>query len=142
MREEAYRVIRFCISGLTATVFHYGALVLLVEEVGLRPVALANALATPCALAVSYLGNRYFVMRSTVPHVGASLRFIACYACVIGIHSGAMALWADWAGLNYSAGFVLFTGIAALVTYLLNGFYVFRNRGEEWPSTITGSGGR
>ena len=142
MREEAYRIVRFGISGLTATAVHYSILVLLVEEAEMTPIALANGLATPCAMVVSYLGNRYFVMRSTVSHGGASLRFLACYACVIGIHSGAMALWADWAGLNYSVGFVLFTGIAAAVTYLLNGFYVFRNRGEESPSRTTGSGGR
>lgn len=142
MRDEAYRVVRFGISGLTATGVHYAILVLLVEAAEMTPVALANALATPCALVVSYIGNRYFVMRSTVAHGGASLRFLAVYACVIGIHSGAMAVWADWAGLNYSVGFVLFTGIAAVVTYLLNRFYVFRNRGEELPSTTTGSGAR
>ena len=142
MRDEARRVVRFVVCGLTATAVHYAILVLLVEAAEMTPVAVANALATPCAMVVSYLGNRYFVMRSKVAHGGASLRFLAVYACVIGIHSGAMALWADWAGLNYSVGFVLFTGVAAVVTYLLNGFYVFRRRGEESPSTTTGSGAR
>ena len=45
-----------------------------------------------------------------------------------------MALWADLGGLDYRIGFLLFTGLAAVLTYLLNRFFVFREAGAESPS--------
>ena len=42
-----------------------------------------------------------------------------------------MALWADLGGLEYGIGFLIFTGIAATLTYLLNRFFVFRESKAE-----------
>lgn len=93
-------------------------------------------------IAASYLGNRYFVMRARVRHREAFSRFLVCYVAVIGIHGTLMALWADWAGLDYNVGFVLFTAIAAGVTYLLNRFYVFRVHPQELSPRTSESAGR
>ncbi len=126
MREEAGRVLRFVLNGLFATAVHYGALAALIEGAGMTSAALANALAAVCGIAVSYAGNHAFVMRSRAPHRRAGTRFLACYAAVVSLHGGAMALWADIGGLDYRIGFLLFTGMAAILTYLLNRFFVFR----------------
>ena len=126
MREEAARVFRFGLNGLFATAVHYGVLAGLVEAAGMASAAIANALAAVCGIAVSYAGNRTFVLRSRAPHRRAGPRFLVCYAAVVSLHGGAMALWADLEGLDYRIGFVLFTGAAAILTYLLNRFYVFR----------------
>lgn len=128
MREEAGRLLRFGLNGLFATAVHYAVLAGLVEGAGLGSPAVANALAAVCGIAVSYAGNRSFVLGSRAPHRRAGVRFLVCYAAVVSLHGGAMALWADLGGLDYRPGFVLFTGAAAILTYLLNRFYVFRER--------------
>ena len=134
MREEAGRIFRFGLNGLFATAVHYAVLAGLVEGAGMASAAVANALAAVCGIAVSYVGNRSFVLRSRAPHRQAGLRFLACYAAVVALHGGAMALWADLGGLDYRIGFLLFTGMAAVLTYLLNRFYVFRAPGAELSS--------
>ena len=131
MRDEVYRVIRFAVNGLVATAIHYIVLVALVEGANVTPIALATIIAANCGIAASYLGNRNFVMRAEIPHREAITRFLVCYAAVIGVHGALMALWADWAGLDYNIGFVLFTVVAAGVTYLSNRFYVFRIHSQE-----------
>ncbi len=126
MREETGRILRFMLNGLVATAVHYAVLVGLVEGVGMASAAFANVLAAICGTAISYAGNRNFVMRSRASHYRAGPRFLAGYAVVISLHGGAMALWADIGGLDYQVGFLLFTGLAAMLTYLLNRLFVFR----------------
>ncbi len=135
MREEAGRIVRFILNGLFATVVHYGVLAGLIEGAGLASAAIANALAAVCGIAVSYAGNRTFVLRSRAPHRRAGTRFLACYAAVVSLHGGAMALWADIGGLDYRIGFLLFTGLAAVLTYLLNRFFVFSEPEAGLPPT-------
>ena len=134
MGEEAGRVLRFVLNGLFATAVHYAVLAGLVEGAGMASAAVANALAAVCGIAVSYFGNRSFVLRSRAPHRRAGPRFLAGYAAVVALHGGAMALWADLGGLDYRIGFLLFTGLAAVLTFLLNRFFVFRESGAESPS--------
>lgn len=135
MREEAGRIVRFILNGLFATAVHYGVLAGLIEGAGLGSAAVANALAAVCGIAVSYAGNRAFVLRSRAPHRRAGTRFLACYAAVVSLHGGAMALWADIGGLDYRIGFLLFTGLAAVLTYLLNRFFVFSEPEAGLPPT-------
>ena len=135
MREEAGRIVRFILNGLFATAVHFGVLTGLIEGAGLGSAAVANALAAVCGIAVSYAGNRTFVLRSRAPHRRAGTRFLACYAAVVSLHGGAMALWADIGGLDYRIGFLLFTGLAAVLTYLLNRFFVFSEPEAGLPPT-------
>ncbi len=132
--QEAGRILRFVVNGLFATAVHYAALTALVEGAGMASVALANAAAAVCGITVSYIGNRFFVLRSRAPHRRAAPRFLGSYAAVVALHGGAMAVWADIAGLDYRPGFVLFTALAAVLTYLLNRLYVFREAPVESPS--------
>lgn len=128
MREETGRVFRFGLNGLLATAVHYAVLAGLVEGAGMGSAAVANTAAAVCGIAVSYVGNRSFVIRSRAPHRRAGVRFLLCYAAIVSLHGGAMALWADLGGLDYRLGFVLFTAAAAILTYLLNRFFVFREQ--------------
>ncbi len=134
MGEEVGRVLRFVLNGLFATAVHYAALAGLIEGADMASAALANALAAVCGIAVSYAGNRNFVLRSRAPHRRAGPRFLAGYAAVVSLHGGAMALWADIGGQDYRIGFLLFTGMAAVLTYLLNRFFVFREPAAGRPS--------
>lgn len=91
MGEEAGRVLRFVLNGLFATAVHYAVLAGLVEGAGMASAAVANALAAVCGIAVSYFGNRSFVLRSRAPHRRAGPRFLAGYAAVVALHGGAMS---------------------------------------------------
>ena len=132
--DEAGRLVRFGLCGLAATAVHYAVLASLIEGAGIGSAAIANAVAALCGIAVSYTGNRTFVARSHAPHRQAGIRFVVCYAVVISLHGAAMGMWADVAGLDYRIGFLLFTAMAAALTYALNRLYVFRESGEESPS--------
>lgn len=134
MREEAGRLLRFVLNGLAATAAHYAVLAALVEGAGMGSAAVANALAAVCGIALSYAGNRRFVARSRAPHRRAGPRFLACYAAIVALHGGAMALWADLGGLDYRAGFLLFTAVAAALAWLATRFCVFREGAAESPS--------
>ena len=125
-RTSLPRPVRFLLNGGIATIAHYLALVGLVELAGLGVVWVANVLATGVGITVSYLGNRSYVFRSDAAHVSALPRFLAIYGVVFGLHGAGMAAWADWAGLNYSVGFVILTGLSAVATFLLNRSFVFR----------------
>ena len=120
------RPVRFLLNGGVATIAHYLALVGLVEGVGLNAVWVANTLATAVGVTVSYLGNRGYVFQSSTSHVSALPRFLASYGAIFALHGAGMAAWADWAGLNYSVGFVILTGLSAVATFLLNRSFVFR----------------
>ncbi len=124
---------RFVLNGLLATAVHYLTLVLLVEGAELSIVWVANTMATAVGVGVSYLGNRSYVFRSAAPHMSALPRFLASYGIVFALHGAGMAAWADWAGLNYSIGFVILTGLSAVATYLLNRSFVFRVGGPTDP---------
>lgn len=128
MVEEVGRITRFVFNGILATSVHYAILVALIEGVGLGSVGLATAIASTCGITVSYLGNHYFVLRADIAHRKAVPRFLVCYAVVNVLQTAMMTIWSDWGGLSYSLGFVLFAPINAMLTYLMNRFYVFRNR--------------
>ena len=132
----------FGLNGLVATAIHYIVLVVLVEGAGVSPISLATIIAANCGITASYLGNRSFVMRARVRHREAISRFLVCYTALIVVHGTLMALWADRAGLDYNIGFVLFTAIAAGVTYLLNRFCVFRFHPQESSPRTSESAGR
>lgn len=118
--------VRFLVNGGIATIAHYLALVGLVEGFGLGVIWVANVLATGVGISVSYLGNRSYVFQSDAAHVSALPRFLAIYAAVFSLHGAGMAGWADWAGLNYSIGFVILSCMSAVATFLLNRSFVFR----------------
>ena len=122
---EGSRPLRFIVNGVIATAAHYLALVVLVELAGIGAVWAANIMATAIGVAVSYLGNRSFVFRSSAAHSSALPRFLVVYGAIFTLHGAGMAAWADWAGLNYSVGFVILTGLSAAATFLLNRSFVF-----------------
>ncbi|MYF86754.1 MAG: GtrA family protein, partial [Rhodospirillaceae bacterium] len=95
MREEAGRVLRFVLNGLFATAVHYAVLAGLVEGAGMASAAIANALAAVCGVAVSYIGNRSFVLRSRAPHRRAGPRFLAGDAARDALPGAPMTLGAD-----------------------------------------------
>jgi putative flippase GtrA len=115
----------FVLNGLFATAVQYATLVILVELAHLGSVGLANGVASLCGIGASYLGNRFVVFRAPTATSRTLTRFLLLYGGIAIINAAAMWLWSDLAGLPYTSGFVLVTGLATMVSYLGNRYFVF-----------------
>lgn len=116
---------RFIANGLFATLMHYMMLVLLIEVAGFASAGLANGIAAVFGISVSYLGNRYFVFRSTEAVSRTLPLFLALYATIALLHAAVLAIWTDYARLPYTMGFVIGTAGSVLVSYFGNRYLIF-----------------
>jgi putative flippase GtrA len=126
MRHHLGTIVRFGISGVIATAVHYGTLAALVEIVRVPSVGLANGLASIVGIAASFAGNRIFVFASRTPILDSLSRFVLLYASLAAMHTTALYLWSDLVHLPYTPGFVLATGLATMISYVGNRYFVFR----------------
>ena len=124
----------FVVNGLAATGVHYATLLLLLEVLRVPSAGLANGLASVVGISASYLGNRLMVFRSTMPNKATLPRFLALYAALALFHAGFLALWSDRLGLPYGWGFIMSTGLATVMSYLGNRYFVFTGPEAEAES--------
>ncbi|MET3889505.1 putative flippase GtrA [Bosea sp. OAE506] len=115
----------FIVNGLLATGVHYATLMLLLEVVRVPSAGLANGMASIVGIAASYVGNRLMVFRSSQPARATLPRFLLLYASLALFHAGFLALWSDRLGLPYGWGFIVSTGLATVMSYLGNRYFVF-----------------
>ena len=115
----------FLLNGLVATGVQYGTLVALVELAHLGSVGVANGLASLCGITASYLGNRLVVFRAPTATSRTLPRFLLLYGVIAAVNALALWLWSDLARLPYTPGFVLVTGVATMISYLGNRYFVF-----------------
>ncbi|MFT4247503.1 MAG: GtrA family protein [Pseudomonas sp.] len=121
------QVVRYVVNGLVATVIHYSVLRLNMEVLGMTSAGAANGVAALFGIAVSFLGNRYFVFRAGDGGFARQGRlFLLIYGCIATLHAGILYLWADVYGLDYTLGFVLATGMQVACSFLANKFMVFK----------------
>ncbi|MEM7774307.1 MAG: GtrA family protein [Pseudomonadota bacterium] len=119
---------RYVINGLLATLAHYGAFATLVFVIGFTSAALANSVGALFGIAVSFLGNRYFVFRST----GYSwhqqcARFSFVYLALGALHVIIVWLLADRYGLDKTLAFATATAVQAISSFSINKFWVFKH---------------
>ncbi len=122
---ELGRIAGFGINGLVATGCHYTILSILLAS-GLVPYAgLASGIGAVFGIAVSFIGNRFLVFRST-EKLGRTLpRFLLLYGIIALFHATFLFLWTDLAGLAKGTGFLAATAIATILSYLGNRYLVF-----------------
>jgi putative flippase GtrA len=126
--SRSAEVVRFLLNGVFATAVHYGVLTLNVEVLGISPVGLANFVAAWFGITASFLGSRWFVFQNVdAPVMQQAVRFVSLYALIACLHGIVLYLWSDRAGWNYSAGFLVATGLQTVLSYLGNRFLVFKN---------------
>jgi putative flippase GtrA len=117
---------RYVINGVVATAVHYSVLFLNIEVFSVRSAAVANVIASIAGIAVSFVGNRYFVFSSTSePIVYQALKFSGLYALVALLHGSVLLIWTDWLELHYSFGFLLAVCIQMLLGFWASKRYVF-----------------
>lgn len=115
----------FLINGLGATAIHYAALLVFLEVLRWSSAGLANGTASIIGITASYLGNRIFVFRNRRPARATLPRFLILYAALALFHALFLALWSDRLSLPYGWGFIGATGIATLISFVGNRYFVF-----------------
>lgn len=125
--EHAAQPLRFVVNGLVATVVHYAVLHVCIEDVGLPSAGVSNLIAACFGISASFLGNRWYVFAATREPVWRQFaRFSLLYAGLALMQGGLLALWTDFAGLDYRAGFLLGIGLQVLGSWYGGRHWVFR----------------
>ena len=123
------RVVRYGVAGLVATAIYFGAVVLLVERVGVAPVP-AAVLATMVVIVSSYIINRAFVFDTNRGHTSAFARFVVASLLGIALNAGLMYLATRVLAWPYIAGAVLATAVVPPLNFVVNYFWAFRATGD------------
>jgi putative flippase GtrA len=122
-----YQPIRYILNGIVATCVHYTVLSLCLKVFHLPSAGIANFIAAATGISVSFLGSRYFVFPGTSESVWHQLaRFGLLYATLALMQGAVMFAWADVAGLDYRAGFVLGTFLQMVCSYFGGKHWVFK----------------
>lgn len=116
---------RFLLNGLFATAVHYAVLAALIELANFKSAGLANGLAAPVGIAVSYMGNKLLVFKSMAAHTRTLPGFLLVYFLVAAQHAGVLVVWTDYAKLPYTLGFMIATAASFLLNYFGNRLFVF-----------------
>jgi putative flippase GtrA len=121
------QIVRYIVNGLVATAVHFAVLRFCMEVLHVPLAGEANAIAACFGIAVSFLGNRYFVFKG---HDGDVVKqgsmFLGVYAVIALLHATVMYIWADRMGFDYRIGFVLATGMQMVFSFVANKLLVFK----------------
>jgi putative flippase GtrA len=127
MRQNAAQISRYVVNGLVATAVHYGVLTANINFLQFKSAGFANFVAAFFGIAVSFLGNRYFVFNKTSENIAKqAIKFSGLYGAIAVVHGMLLWVWTDWQGFDYRVGFLLATGIQVILGYLGNKFLVFK----------------
>lgn len=125
-KAKAEEVARYAANGFVATSVHYMVLYSCVEILNFRLIGLANLLASIFGILFSFMGNKYFVFKSSDRNIGYQLAlFISLYALVAFIHGAFLYIWSDVMEKNYNHGFIVAVIIQLLLGYLASKYFVF-----------------
>ncbi|WP_181706844.1 GtrA family protein [Chthonobacter rhizosphaerae] len=131
--SRLWEVAAFAAVGLTASVVHFAAAVLLIEEAGLRP-WLANMVAFLTALPVSYLGHAFLTFSARRYGRAASVtgqsagRFLALALTGFLLNQTGVLLLVEGAGLPHRPALAAVIVAVAGFLYLASKFWAFRGR--------------
>ncbi|WP_200332537.1 GtrA family protein [Thiocystis violacea] len=124
--ETAFRLARFGLVGIVATLVHLGVVVSLVESGVLPEPLVANLFAFSCAVFVSYYGHNYWTFRQRRGSVPQFLRFLVITVMALGLNQLILYVVTRPLGLDYRIGLLLVLCLVPLFTYALSHFWVFR----------------
>ncbi len=120
---------RFVANGLVATAAHYAVLLIAMEVASMPSAALANLLASIFGITASFIGNRYFVFRSTEASMMAQgVKFLGLYGLIAMLNGGVMFLVTDYLGYHYNIGFICALVLQVWLGYTAGKHVVFRKQ--------------
>jgi putative flippase GtrA len=116
----------FIINGTISAGFHFLILVFFVEILNIKNIAVANIIAGFLAIIISYLGNRYFVFKSSENKIYSQvLKFFVTYIIIIFVNTLFLSLLIFFTGLDYRIAFIITSAILAILSFFINKFIVF-----------------
>lgn len=131
--DQLFRVLRYALIGVCATLVHAAILWLLVTFADLRP-SFATIVGFLAAFSVSYFGHYHFTFHSTEPHRRALPRFFAVAL------SGAVLNWLiffivnDGFGIDYWIAFLIAVFVVPIFVFAMSGRLAFKKVDGEAPS--------
>jgi putative flippase GtrA len=121
--------VRFVINGVVATAVHYAIFALLYFYAGVKLAALANVPAVFAGIAISFVGNRRFVFRSSSPDwEDEAVRFALLYGAIALIHVTILFIGADVLSVDATVTFALATVTQVCCNYIGARAWVFSTR--------------
>ena len=131
-RTLVTRAVRYGVAGLLATALYFGAVALLVEVGGARPVPAAG-IATVLVIVSSYLVNRAWVFETGRSHASAFTRFLVASVLSIALNTGLMHLSVNVLGWWYVGGLALATAVVPPTNFVINYLWCFRPAAPPVP---------
>ncbi|MFA9429670.1 GtrA family protein [Egicoccus sp. AB-alg2] len=122
---ELRRLVRYGVAGAASAATHLGVLFVLVEVVGVVPVA-ASTVGFLCSVAVSYTLQKRWVFASTTATRVALPRFLAVTGVGLLLNAGIMAAGTAWAQGHYALVQLVALVAIPISNYLLNSLWTFR----------------
>ena len=118
---------RYVVNGVIATIVHFATLTVLLEVARLPLASLANVIAACFGIAVSFVGNRYFVFAGTSGSLAVhAAKFLGLYAAIALMHGAVLLILSDWLAFDYRLGFVIATFVQFILSYSGNKILVFK----------------
>ena len=116
---------KFLVVGATCTLIDFVIYMVIVDYIG--PV-FGKGISMGCSMVVNYFLNKYWSFAAKKTKKGRELvRYIIAQACNISVNVGINALVLRLTGVKVIA-FIFATGIAMVVNYLLQRFWVFKEK--------------
>jgi putative flippase GtrA len=121
------QVVRFGLTGITATVTHFLMLILFTGVAGLRP-WLANGSAFCVALLITWVGQKSWVFESenTSSDKFTAVRFLIVALTGLAANSSIMFACEQFLEDPIVVGFLIATTTVPVLTFILSKFWVFR----------------
>ncbi len=120
------QMFKYIVNGIIATVVHFSIFSINIELFSIRPISLANFIASFFGMTSSFIGNRLFVFNNYAPILQQFYKFWLLYFAIAVLHTVTLFLWSDIMNFNYKTGFLLATIMQFLLSYSGNKVLVFK----------------
>jgi putative flippase GtrA len=130
LAEEFWRLARFSIVGVVATVLHVGVAMIAVAAAGANP-TVAAMIGFTAAFAVSYFGHFRFTFAASGRHRDYLLKFAVSSLASLVLSTGMVWVATAILGIDYKPALFALAVIVPVCNYLVNRFWVFLQPGAD-----------
>lgn len=110
-----------------ATLVHFSALYIGIEIIKLDSIGFSNFIAAFFGIAVSFLGNKFFVFTDSKGNLyNQAVSFMLLYFSIALMHGVILYIWSDLYRMDYRIGFIIATILQILLSYTGNKKIVFK----------------